>query len=239
MSNTNARIPIPILAGIVLAILVGFGLVIFAVVALLLPARPAQPVEPPVPSVEPRDITFPTATPIPTQEPPTATPTVTPSPAPTEGATATATAPQAPQSTRPPATAIPPTNTAAPTAPPASADWGLTNVTFSVDNPTVGANQRIQFRFSVATGGTKGEVVFGYLGVAIIDANGQNVGYHTSWTGWKLAVNEKMDWVDGLTIGTPGTYHLQLSGCFPSVDACAGGTGTWVTLAAPVTVTVN
>lgn len=186
-----------------------------------------------------------TATPTATDVPATPTPTETPEPqetaTPTEEPTSTP-EPTAIPPTRVAATAILPTDTPVPQPtdpPPPSNIHGLTDITFSVDNPTVGANQRIQFRFSV-TNDTTSPLVIGFLGVAVLDASGNNTGvFHTSWTGWVMDPKKTENWVDGLAIGTPGTYQLQLAACFPGVDECNSGLGEWAVLAPLVTVTVN
>ncbi|GAB4482857.1 MAG: hypothetical protein Kow00124_31980 [Anaerolineae bacterium] len=214
------------------------GLILLGVAAIsLLSASRPEPLPQAPPVTESRPLTLPTATIALTE-------TLIPTTAPTETPAASSTPPETPTSsptiapTGVPATIIPPTDTPAPTAPPAGAARGLTNITFSVDNPVVAANQRIIFRFSV-TNSTAQKIVFGYMGVAVLDASGNNVQFQTSWTGWELGSGQTQSWDDGVTIGTPGTYLLQLSGCFPSVDACAAGQGEWEVLAPAVTVTVN
>ncbi len=186
---------------------------------------------------------LPTATPlIPTETPP---PTDTPAPSATPSPEFTATTEPAntsvPQPTNPPATAAP-TSTPVPvtdTPVPAPTNIkGLTSISFSVDNPTVGVNQRIQFRFSLSNP-TDDKITLGYAGVAILDTSGAQVAYHTSWTNWIMDEGKTENWVDGVTIGAPGSYTLQFTVCFPDVDACAAGVGEWFVMAPPVAVTVQ
>ncbi len=216
--------------------LLGLILVGTAAISVLGASRPEPPAQTP-PVTESRPLTLPTVTIAPSK-------TVIPTTAPTETPTASPTLPETPTSsptippTSVPATAIPPTNTPSPTVPPAGAARGLTNITFSVDNPVVAASQRIVFRFSV-TNSTGQKIVFGYMGVAVLDTSGSTIKFQTSWTGWELGPGQTQSWDDGVIIDTPGTYRLQLSACFPSVDACAAGAGEWEMLAPAVTVTVN
>lgn len=188
---------------------------------------------------------FPTATPLlPTETPlPTDTPepSATPSPEFTATAEPTHTAIPQVQPTNPPATTAPTSTPVPATDTPVPAPTnikGLTSISFSVDNPTVGANQRIQFRFSLSNP-TDNKITLGYAGVAIIDAAGAQVAYHTSWTNWIMDEGKTENWVDGVTIGAPGNYTLQFTACFPDVDACASGVGEWFVMAPPIAVTVQ
>jgi hypothetical protein len=217
---------------------------------LLLAPGPAgrEPASPTLPPVN-RTLVFPTATVAPADEPsPTAETQQEPTALPAEQSTPTTGAePEAtdtPAPTDQPATNPPnPTDTPPPTATPTESSSsspvsGLTNVKFWVDNPVVGANERISFNFSVTNGGFE-DITFGLLGVVVLDAAGNNVHFHTSWTQWILEPGKTVNWNDGVAIGTPGTYQLRLSACVSHIDRCNAGTGEWMYLADPVSITVN
>ena len=202
-------------------------------------SRPSTPAPPPTlaPAGQPR---FPTATPVPT-DPPSPTATVTPEEQPTgepEEATVEPTATSPPAPTNPPAPTSPPQPT--PTSPPPTqATQELSNVTFSVSNPVVAANEGIQFTFTLTNASPTEQLPLGLVGVVVFDSNGNNVHFHTSWTGWVMEPGQTVSWTDNVAIGTPGTYQLQLSICFSDVDTCQAGGGDWRLMAQPVTVTVN
>lgn len=227
--------------------MVGGALIAVTLYLLLAPAH--ADVTSPTPTLPPitRTLFFPTATLATVDEPsPTAQAQIAPTGSPTDNPAATgepeATAqpnPTNPPPTEPPVpTATPlPTDTPQPTSP--SAIAGLSNVKFWVDNPVVVANTRISFNFSVTNSGAT-DIVFGPLGVVVLDANGNNIHFHTSWPRWELKPGKTENWNDGVTIGTPGTYQLRLSACIPyNGDHCDSGGGDWYNLSDPVTVTVN
>jgi hypothetical protein len=224
-----------IISGIV--ILVGLILLGAAIYFVAFPPAGASPGLTPTPPLEvTRPVMFPTATTAPTDTPvPTATPT--PTEQPTQPPTPSATTPPLVQPTSPIVATNPPPPTAPPTATTASSSHGLTGVSFSVENPTVGANQQIWFNFSVTNG--SGQVLpYGFLGVAIFNSTGTNVGFHTSWSGSSLNPGQTLNWRDGLVISTAGSYQLQLSICYSSVTVCGSG-GEWELLGPRVPVTVN
>jgi hypothetical protein len=107
-----------------------------------------------------------------------------------------------------------------------------------VENPIVGANQALWFNFSVTNPSISDPIPFGFLGAAVMSTAGQSLAFQASWTGSELEPGQTLNWRDHTAIGTPGTYLLQLSICYSSVEGCNSGTG-WELLAQPVTVTVQ
>ncbi len=227
---------IVVLGGAVLLVLAGYFLVMRGPSAPELERPTATPGIP---------LSIPTATPVSTLpaqtgavamptatqgEPPTAPPTDVP---PTGQPTTVPTNPPPPTATRAP--------TSSPTPPPTPtpAAGQVINAAFSVENPVVGVNQRVWFNFSVTNPSQTDNLPFGYLGAALMNSAGQNVAFQASWTGSELAPGQTLNWRDGLAIGTPGTYSLQLSICYSSVEACNGAGGNWQLLAQPVTITVQ
>lgn len=231
-----------------LAAMCGLVLIVGAAALFLIPgltggggkAGSEEPQDGPTPTVE-RTLIFPTATVGPTERPtetevveeeeeesedettPTAEPTATKAPV------------QNPTNPPPPP---PPTDTPPP-PPPLFDIPGLTGVNFWVDNPVVAANERISFNFSVTNEGTE-SIIFGPLGVAIKDAGGTTIDFHTSWTRWELEPEKTENWNDGVMIGNPGSYLLELSACIPTNDDhCDVSGGDWYALFNTIAVTVN
>jgi hypothetical protein len=75
--------------------------------------------------------------------------------------------------------------------------------------------------------------------VVVYDSNGNNVHFHTSWTGWVMDPGQTVSWSDTVAIGTSGSYKLQLSICYSSVETCQGSGGDWELAASPVDITVR
>lgn len=239
-----ASSPLPlIISGVILFI--GLILLVAAGAFLMNSGQQAADQQPTVPISGTNRISIPTATTAPTK---TTTPTNTPLPptvtatpsTPTIAPTVTATV----AATRPAATTAPRTNTpnsatTAPTvAPTAASNSKLTNVQFAVENPTVAANSAIWFTFALTNASASSNLQLGKVGVVVL-SNGANVHFHTSWTGWVLNASQQQSHRDSVTIGTAGTYQLQLSICFSSVEACEGTGGDWQQMASPITVTVQ
>lgn len=243
MSDSSGSKKLPVLPLVLGGAAIIAGCVLIGITLYsFLPLSPGKAPSSPTPE-QVRTVSFPTATlPMPVDP----SPTPTSQPAETETTTPAETQQTIPTSTPAP-TEQPATNPAVPTEapPPTEAPTlapspieGLTNITFTVDNPVVSPNERIVFRFTVTNSGTE-DIIFGYLGVAVLDGAGNNVHFHTSWTQWFLSPGKTENYVDGLAIGTPGAYQMRLSACFPGVDECNNGEGTWTYLGSPVDVTVN
>lgn len=233
-------------------VLIGLALLAVAAFFLIAPAGrgAVQPAEELVAEVTLSGLSLPTATvalpsatpaPTDTAEPtPTETPAGSPTPAPTNtSAPAPTTAPASNPTARPTSPPAPTATSVPPTSPPVPTTIeGLSNFGFSVNNPNASTGERIYFQYSI-TNTLDSKVTMGFTGVAVFDAAGNNVRFHASWTGWEMEARQTMPWNDSLEpIGTPGTYKLYLSACFPSVDACQTGVGRWANLAGPVTVTI-
>lgn len=99
-------------------------------------------------------------------------------------------------------------------------------------------NERIEFYF-VVTNPTDETITLGFAGAAIYNEAGNNVGFHTSWRQWVLDPGQSMEWTDGTTIGTPGTYRLMFAFCLPGIDECQAGRGVWYEPLPPSTVEVR
>lgn len=238
MTTNRPPRPMPILPLIISGAVILVGLALLGVAIYFIAFSPASTVNrstPTPPFAPTRSVMFPTATTAPTDTP---LPTATPTEQPTEPPVPTATTPPLIQPTSPVVATNPPPPTAPPpTATVASSSHGLTGISFSVENPTVSANQQIWFNFSVTNGGSQ-VLPYGFLGVAIFNSSGSNIGFHTSWSGSSLNPGQTLSWRDGLAIGTPGSYQLQLSICYSSVNVCGSG-GEWELLGPRVPVTVN
>lgn len=183
----------------------------------------------------PRIVSLPTSTPVAATATATSTATSTP--------TATELAPTSEPTELPTATSIPPTDRPAATNPPVPstatpADTRLANITFSVENPVVRANEGIWFNFSLTNPSPTNSIQLGKVGVVVLQ-NGVQVHWKESWTGWVLEPGRTQPHRDSVTIGTPGSYQLQLSICWSSVDACQSGAGEWQLVAQPVAITVQ
>lgn len=232
--------PLPLIISAVV-LLIGLILLGTAIVFLMNSDKPSAEITSTPPISGTNRISIPTATPAPTN---TTTPTNTPIP-PTETPTmveetTTPTPTVTVVATRSAVTTAPRTNTPIPatSAPTAATNNKLSNVQFAVENSTAAANSAIWFTFSVTNASATQSLQLGKVGVVVL-ANGSNVHFHTSWTGWVLDAGQQQSHRDSVTIGTPGTYQLQLSICFSSVESCEGSSGDWQQMASPVTVTVQ
>jgi hypothetical protein len=247
-NQTGPSLPVvPLAVGGAVA-LIGCMLIGFILITTLSPGLPRRATPTPSPTVTPLgEPMFPTATqavvettPTPTEEATaeeteepdgeeTEEPTGEPTDAPTDAPAPT----RAPQPTQAPQ----PTDTPQPTEAPSSAR--LTNVSFSVTNPTVSPDEGIIFNFSLTNPNASEELPLGIVGVVLFDSSGNNVHFHTSWTGWVMEPGQTVSWSDTLAIGTSGSYKLQLSICYSSIEVCQGSGGEWELAAQPVDIVVR
>ncbi|MEJ2148436.1 MAG: hypothetical protein P8Z40_03040 [Chloroflexota bacterium] len=237
MNQDQPRQPLPVVPLVIggAVILIGCMLIGFILFTLLGPSAPRRATPTPSPTVTPLgEPMFPTATPALDQPTPTPTEEVTEEA--TEEPTEEPTNAPAPTSAPQP-TAAPPTNTPEPTTAPASGR--LSNVSFTVTNPTVNPDEGIIFNFSLTNASPTEELPLGIVGVVVYDSNGNNVHFHTSWTGWVMEPGKTENWTDTVAIGTSGSYKLQLSICYSSVEACQGTSGEWELAAPPVDIVVR
>ncbi len=187
---------------------------------------------------------------------PTDTPTVTQTPTVTETPTVT----QTPTTTTPTLTRTPTaTKTKEPTArpvqrtdtpvpSPTSAPVSKHGITGQLtlcnpEKPSFAATiERICFR-ELIVNNTSAPVSYGVLGVQATNLSGGPGKFQTSWRG-DLSVPANGTgptgggWEDGIYIDTPGTYRLTLSICYSDVDTCLGNNGEWETLTSGVNVNV-
>jgi hypothetical protein len=226
--------------------LIGCMLIGFILITTLSPGLPRRATPTPSPTVTPLgEPMFPTATQAVDEPTPTPTGEVTeepeateePAEEETEEPTREPTDAPAPTSAPQPTTAPPPTNTPQPTESPSSGR--LSNVSFSVTNPTVSPNEGIIFNFSLTNASPTEELPLGIVGVVLFDSSGNNVHFHTSWTGWVMEPGQTVSWSDTLAIGTSGSYKLQLSICYSSIEVCQGSGGDWQLMAQPVDIVVR
>lgn len=178
----------------------------------------------------------------------TATPTNTPTetPIPTETDEATETPPptntNVPAPAAPQPTAVPPTEAPAAAPPPAQSSQGL-SVQFNVENPNASTADKVWFTFVLNNPGSSA-VSWGILGVSV-EKDGQNQPdlFQTSWTApndyTPLQPGQSLDWRDGVSIPTPGTYVLHFTICYSDISVCQGSGGQWEYLGAAAQVTVN
>nr|MBI2904824.1 hypothetical protein [Chloroflexota bacterium] len=189
---------------------------------------------------------------------PTDTPTVTLTPTVTETPTITQTPTTAPTLTRTPTatktkkpTARPVQATDTPVPPPPTATsapvskHGITGQ-ITLCNPEkqsfAATLERICFR-ELIVNNTSAPVSYGVLGVQATNLSGGPDKFQTSWRG-DLSVPANGTgptgggWEDGMYIDTPGTYRLTLSICYSDVDTCLGSNGEWETLTSGVNVNV-
>lgn len=230
--DSPRAVPGIVIVGIVLAIVLGVGLIGLAIYPLLAPSGTIPDPTPTfvrTPVVIPTmTLIAPTDTPVPTSPPPTEAPEPT-EPTPTQ---------ISPPPTSPPVlppTALPPTHTPAPSP---TSGRNL-SPSFSVENSVVNAGDRIWFNFSVTNPSLLETLPFGFLG-ASVERDGVNLShlFQASWTGSELAPGQTLNWRDGLHINEAGTYQLRLTICYSSVEACNTGQG-WEHLSGPVTVEVH
>ncbi len=228
-SSSPAPVPPIIIAGIVLAVAAGLGLIGFGIYSSV-GAGGAAPT--PTLPAERTPILIPTMT----SAPPTATPTTPPPPTETpEPEEPTPTETSQPPPAAPPAAPAPPppTDTPAPPAPSSSL-----SPTFSVSTPSVGVGGDVWFHFSITNPSGTDRLAFGFLGVTITRGDGTNLPFHDSWTGHSIGPNEQLVHDDRTQISQPGTYELRLTICTATVEECLTGQG-WEYLSGPVTVEVH
>lgn len=223
-----------IIIGMVVALVLGLGMIAAVTILLLSPGngdKNTDQVEGEM--AEEGVIIIPTATFLPTA---TETPLPTTTPTPDYTSTPTPTNTPLPTNTYIPATAVPPTATFTP-APLAGTGHNLTAISFTTESTTAAAGGKIWFNFSI-TSTNSTPFFFGRLGVVALRPDSSNETFQTSWSNAYLQPNQPLNWRDRIVIANPGTYNLYLSICYSEAGVCLGG-GEWEFLSGPIQVTIS
>lgn len=257
-------LPIMGIAVIFLLLVVGLGLLTFALVYGQQDTE-VRAIDGTVAAVAafthtPTNTRPPSATP-PSTTTPVPTDTATTAPSATETGTAEPTATVPPTSTKAPVnvqpTAVPPTNPPPPTAAPAVGAHGITGALQLCDPSKTSYAAKAQTSIGLIedvciietiTNHNSTTTNYGILGVLAQNTSGGSSAFQTSWRG-DLSIPGNCTGPDGngcggahtdtgFFIDNPGSYVLTLRICYSGVDACLGNSGEWETLTGGIPITI-